>query len=270
MPHVADFVLHRLTRVGDPPHLRIPRRWHQRLPRRPRPCRRRPGVHPAAPRGDGRVHGVGHAKFTGEIGCCIATSGPRGHPSAERPVRRQDGPPAGARHRRAAEADRRSAPSTSRRSTSTPSSRTSRSSSSVCMDAGAGAAPDRPCRQDRARGAGVATRDLPGGRAGGGGGGVPAARARIRVSSSIGWSPPRIIPTDADLQQAADVLNERPKVAMLIGQGASGRGRRGRRGGRDSSAPAWPRRCSARTSSRTTCRSSPAPLDCSARRRATS
>ena len=39
--------------------------------------------------------------------------------------------------------------------------------------------------------------------------------------SSVGWSKPRIVPHDGDLQRAADVLNEGEKVAMLIGQGAA-------------------------------------------------
>ena len=41
------------------------------------------------------------------------------------------------------------------------------------------------------------------------------------VFSSIGYSPPRIVPREGDLQRAADVLNAGEKVAMLIGQGAA-------------------------------------------------
>jgi pyruvate dehydrogenase (quinone) len=40
--------------------------------------------------------------------------------------------------------------------------------------------------------------------------------------SSVGWSPPRVLPHDADLRRAADVLNSGERVAMLVGQGASG------------------------------------------------
>jgi pyruvate dehydrogenase (quinone) len=40
------------------------------------------------------------------------------------------------------------------------------------------------------------------------------------VHSSVGYTPPRIIPRDADLRRAADVLNAGEKVAMLVGQGA--------------------------------------------------
>jgi len=42
------------------------------------------------------------------------------------------------------------------------------------------------------------------------------------VFSSIGYSPPRIVPQDGDLKRAADILNSGEKVAMLIGQGAAG------------------------------------------------
>jgi pyruvate dehydrogenase (quinone) len=42
------------------------------------------------------------------------------------------------------------------------------------------------------------------------------------VHSSIGYTPPRIVPRDADLRQAADILNEGERVAMLVGQGALG------------------------------------------------
>lgn len=38
--------------------------------------------------------------------------------------------------------------------------------------------------------------------------------------TGIGWSPPRVLPTDADLRQAADILNAGERVAMLVGAGA--------------------------------------------------
>ena len=52
-----------------------------------------------------------HAKFTGEVGVCLATSGPGRDPSAERAVRREARPPAGGGDRRPAGAHRRSAAS---------------------------------------------------------------------------------------------------------------------------------------------------------------
>jgi pyruvate dehydrogenase (quinone) len=42
------------------------------------------------------------------------------------------------------------------------------------------------------------------------------------IHSSVGYSPPRIVPADDELQKAAQILNEGEKVAMLVGQGALG------------------------------------------------
>lgn len=47
-------------------------------------------------------------------------------------------------------------------------------------------------------------------------------RAHGAVFSGVGFSAPRVIPADADLQRAAGVLNEGAKVAMLVGAGALG------------------------------------------------
>jgi pyruvate dehydrogenase (quinone) len=38
--------------------------------------------------------------------------------------------------------------------------------------------------------------------------------------SSVGWSAPRVVPEDADLRRAAEVLNAGERVAILVGQGA--------------------------------------------------
>jgi pyruvate dehydrogenase (quinone) len=40
--------------------------------------------------------------------------------------------------------------------------------------------------------------------------------------SAVGWSAPLVVPRDEDLRRAADVLNEGERVAMLVGQGALG------------------------------------------------
>ena len=40
--------------------------------------------------------------------------------------------------------------------------------------------------------------------------------------SSVGWSRPRVLPNEAELAKAAEVLNAGSKVAILIGQGAAG------------------------------------------------
>src|SRR3954464_15344481 len=42
------------------------------------------------------------------------------------------------------------------------------------------------------------------------------------VFSSPGWRPPRVVPTEADLDRAAEVLNAGERVAILIGAGAIG------------------------------------------------
>ncbi|WP_152044735.1 thiamine pyrophosphate-requiring protein [Aureimonas psammosilenae] len=49
-------------------------------------------------------------------------------------------------------------------------------------------------------------------------------RAHGAVFSGIGYTAPKVVPFDRDLQRAADVLNEGSKVAMLIGAGALGAG----------------------------------------------
>ena len=95
-----------------------------------------------------------HAKFTGEVGVCLATSGPGRDPPAQRPLRRQARPPAGRRDRRPAGARgaRRQLPAGGR-----PARRCSRTSPRVrrrsAMDAAQIRAPDRPRdahRRDRA------------------------------------------------------------------------------------------------------------------------
>ncbi|WP_334656858.1 thiamine pyrophosphate-requiring protein [Sphingomonas panaciterrae] len=40
------------------------------------------------------------------------------------------------------------------------------------------------------------------------------------VFSGVGWTPPRVLPQPADLQRAAEVLNAGKKVAILVGAGA--------------------------------------------------
>jgi len=40
------------------------------------------------------------------------------------------------------------------------------------------------------------------------------------VHSGVGWWPPRVIPSQSQLREAADILNEGKRVAMLVGQGA--------------------------------------------------
>jgi len=40
------------------------------------------------------------------------------------------------------------------------------------------------------------------------------------IHSSVGYTRPRVMPADGDLRRAAEILNEGEKVAMLVGQGA--------------------------------------------------
>ncbi len=47
-------------------------------------------------------------------------------------------------------------------------------------------------------------------------------RTHGSVYSSVGYSRPRVLPQEKDIQHAAEILNEGEKVAMLIGQGARG------------------------------------------------
>ncbi|GAA4763756.1 thiamine pyrophosphate-requiring protein [Actinomycetospora chibensis] len=44
------------------------------------------------------------------------------------------------------------------------------------------------------------------------------------VFSGVGWSRPRVLPDPGELQRAADILNAGGKVAMLVGQGAQAAG----------------------------------------------
>lgn len=48
------------------------------------------------------------------------------------------------------------------------------------------------------------------------------AREHGTIHSSIGYSRPRLLPAQADLQKAADILNGGKKVAILVGAGALG------------------------------------------------
>src|SRR5438874_8679512 len=47
-------------------------------------------------------------------------------------------------------------------------------------------------------------------------------RAHGSGYSSVGYTRPRVLPQDADIQHAAEILNEGEKVAILVGQGARG------------------------------------------------
>jgi pyruvate dehydrogenase (quinone) len=52
---------------------------------------------------------------------------------------------------------------------------------------------------------------------------VPAPpHKHATIHSSVGYTRPRVMPHDGDLERAAQILNDGEKVAMLVGQGARG------------------------------------------------
>ncbi|MFC4158701.1 thiamine pyrophosphate-requiring protein [Chitinimonas lacunae] len=53
---------------------------------------------------------------------------------------------------------------------------------------------------------------------------VEPPREHGTVHSGIGWQPPRVVPRKEDLQKAADILNAGRRIAILVGAGASGAG----------------------------------------------
>ena len=83
------------------------------------------------------------------------------------------------------------------------------------------------------------------------------------VPSSIGLDWPTTAPQDAAIIRAAEILNAGQKVAILAGQGARG-ARAELQQVAELLGPAWPSRCSARTCSPMTCPTSPARSGCSA------
>ena len=88
--------------MGRPPHLRLPGRRDQRLPRRLRPRRRRPGADPGPPRGDGGLHGVRPREVHRRGRRLHRHLGPGRDPPPERALRREARPPARSRDRRPA------------------------------------------------------------------------------------------------------------------------------------------------------------------------
>ena len=161
-----------------------------------------------------------HAKFTGEIGCCMATSGPGAihllnglydakmdHQPVLAIVGQQKRMSLGAEYQQEIDLD----------------SVFKDVSEFVmtCMEpAQARQLVDRGIRTALAQ-RGVATIIVPGDVQE-----EPAVESPPRmhgaVYTSIGWSKPRIVPQPAELQRAARILNEGTKVAMLVGQGAAG------------------------------------------------
>ena len=95
--------------LGHQAHLRLSRRRDQRDHGRVRSARAtvtRPEFIQVRHEEMAAFMACAHAKFTGELGVCLATSGPGRDPPAERSLRRQARPPAGGRDRRPAGASR--------------------------------------------------------------------------------------------------------------------------------------------------------------------
>lgn len=85
------------------------------------------------------------------------------------------------------------------------------------------------------------------------------------VLSGAGAIPPRPYAQEDDLQAAADILNAGKKVALLVGAGAL-QARSEVMAVAEKLSAGWPRRCWARVLSPTNCPMSPVPLACSAPR----
>ena len=135
-----------------------------------------------------------HAKFTGEVGVCLATSGPGRDPSPERAVRREARPSAGRRDRRAAGAVRaRRLLSAGGRSDDAVQGRRARVRRDGVL-AGADPPSGRSRGPDREGSAHGHLPDHPERRRGDGGGRDAAARARDDPLG-VGYSPPTIVPS---------------------------------------------------------------------------
>jgi pyruvate dehydrogenase (quinone) len=163
-----------------------------------------------------------HAKFTGEIGCCIATSGPGAvhllnglydakmdHAPVLAIVGQQKRMSLGAEYQQEIDLN------TLFKDVS--------DFVSTCMEpAQARQLIDRGIRTALAR-RGVATIIVPEDVQEEAAVDSPP-RMHGAVFTSIGWSVPRIVPRKPDLDRAAEVLNAGTKEAMLVGQGAAGAG----------------------------------------------
>jgi pyruvate dehydrogenase (quinone) len=92
-------------------------------------------------------------------------------------------------------------------------------------------------------------------------------RAHGTLHSGMGYQPPKVVPYDPQLHKAAEVLNAGKKVAILVGAGAL-RATDEVIAWPTGSAPGLPKRCSARPLCPTTCLGSRDPSVCSAPSRA--
>ena len=225
---VAEFILDRLAEWGVKRDLRLPGRRHQRHPRR------------ASTRSGDRVEFIqtrheelaafaacAHAKFTGEVGVCMATSGPGAihllnglydakldHQPVVAIVGQQARMSLGADYQQEVDLDslfkdvaRRVRPdaawSPSRRRTS---------STGRCAIAQGDALADLHHRPQRRPGGAVYEEP-------------PRAHGAVLSSPRLAIAAARSSRPRTRLRRAAEVLNAGEKVAMLIGQGAKGAAR---------------------------------------------
>ena len=210
--------------VGRQARLRLSRRWHQRAePRLPRGRRARSSSSRSRHEEIAAFAACAHAKLTGEVGVCMATSGPGRDPPAQRPLRRQARPRAGAWRSSASRSACRSAATTSRRSTCARCSRTSRAEYLAEVQ--------RPARRPRTWSTARCgsrwsqrtvtaiivpsdVQELPLRGA--------AARARRALRRAPGYAPPCVVPATRTCAAPPRSSTPASKVAMLVGQGAKG------------------------------------------------
>ncbi len=162
----------------------------------------------------------GHAKFTGEVGVCLATSGPGAiHLLNGLYDAKLDGQPVlalvGQQQRLSLGSDYQQEVDLAALFHDV--------SEYVLMVHGSrtGAASGRPRRPHRSGSPRLATLIFPNDVQE-----EPAVESPPRqhgaVFSGVGYARPRVLPSDAELERAAAVLNEGSRVAMLVGQGALG------------------------------------------------
>ena len=160
-----------------------------------------------------------HAKFTGEVGVCMATSGPGAihllnglydakldHQPVVAIVGQQARASLGGDYQQ--EVDLLSLFKD-----------VAHEYVQMAKPARAGASPDRPCPADRPGRAHGDVRDRAQRPADGGSPRHPR-HAHGTVHSSAGYERPRVVPERAQLQRAAEILNDGERVAVLIGAGA--------------------------------------------------
>ncbi len=215
---VGDYLIERLYQMGRSSHLRLSGRWHQRRVRRAQPRQRKDPFHPGAARGDGCVHGLGRRQVSGGLGVCIATSGPGAtHLLTGLYDARMDHMPVLAITGQQA----RTAMGAHYQQEVDLASMFKDVAGAFVQQAAEPAQVrhliDRAIRTalgQRAVTAIILPNDLQEMEY------SDPPRAHGAVHSGIGFTQPKVVPYEADLQRAAEVLNAGGKVAILVGAGA--------------------------------------------------